>query len=147
MTEAIDAEGLIKRFGPLEGPLTMSALHDARMRVAALMHDPKAVEHHLACMQRWQRLTNSGSLIAHGDLAAKQAREAAGCAPAPEASEQAEALAHQPLTILHKIRHGGERSLEESAAWILDQLSTYADLRAGLIGLALFAVVSWPACR
>jgi hypothetical protein len=121
---------LLRKFGPLEGPLTMSALHDARMHVAALMRDVDAVEHHAACMQRWQRVTNVPSLIAYGVLSVKRARETAGC-PSPQEPERAEAPGQQPLTIVHRIRHGGERSLHESAAWILDQLSAYADLRAG----------------
>jgi hypothetical protein len=124
-------DALIKKFGPLEGPLTMSSLHEARMRVAATMQDQKAVEYHLACMERWQRSTSIRSLIAHGEHVGKLARAAAGC-PLPEEQERAEVRElGQPLTVVHRIRHGGERSLEASAEWILDQLLTYADIRAG----------------
>lgn len=127
-------DDLIRKHGPLEGPLTLSALHDARLKVAALMRDVKAVEYHIACMQRWQRVTNIPSLIAYGVQSAKEAREVAGCPLPPEPDREQDSTAspeQQSLTIVHRIRHGGERSLHESAAWILDQLSTYADLRAG----------------
>ena len=35
------------------------------------------------------------------------------------------------MTVLHRLRHGGDRTLAGSAEWILDQLVEYADVRAG----------------
>jgi hypothetical protein len=124
-------DGLLKQHGPFEGPLTLSILHEARMRVAALMHDTHAVEYHLACMERWQRATGARSLIARGERAGKAARLAVGC-PLPQERQRVElGEAMQPLTVVHQIRHGGESTIEGSAEWILDQLVAYADIRAG----------------
>ncbi|HET6335523.1 MAG TPA: protein kinase [Polyangiales bacterium] len=140
-------DDLIKKFGPLEGPLTMSMLHEARLRVAATMQDQKSVEHHVACMERWQRQTNIRSLIAHGELVGRYARAAVGCSP-PEERERVEAReTAQPLTVVHRIRHGGERSLEASAEWILDQLLTYAGVRAGHVYRWEDERLAWIATR
>jgi hypothetical protein len=122
---------LIERHGPAKGPLTMSAIHETRMRVAAMMRDRTALEYHCELMEEWQQQTRIRSLIAHGERVAKLARVTAGCAPAAPEAGPAEADVSQPLTVVHRIRHGGELTLSGSAEWILDQLVRYADVRAG----------------
>jgi hypothetical protein len=46
---------------------------------------------------------------------AKQALAAAGCAPSDHASEIESSETGQPLTVVHRIRHGGELTLEDNA--------------------------------
>jgi hypothetical protein len=124
-------ERMIERHGPAKGPLTMSAIHEARMRVAAIMRDRTALEYHCELMEEWQNQTRIRSLIAHGERVAKLARATAGCAvPEPAAAPSDVELA-QPLTVVHRIRHGGELTLSGSAEWILDQLVRFAEVRAG----------------
>ncbi len=130
-------EGLLKRHAPAEGPLTLSALHEARMQLAAMMHDWSGVEHHLACMQRWQRATGDLSFIARGERSARNARATAASVEHREGEpawhDAGETI--QPLTVVHRLRHGGERTLAGSAEWIIDQLVEYADIRAGHVFL------------
>ncbi|HKP58114.1 MAG TPA: protein kinase [Polyangiales bacterium] len=129
-------DALLKQHGPFEGPLTLSALHEARMRVAAMMQDKQALEHHLACMERWQRATGVRSLIARGERAAKAARVLAGYPSEPVPEQQGEgADATQAMTVMHQIRHGGDSTIQGSAEWILDLLIANADVRAGHIYL------------
>lgn len=124
-------DALLERHSPHQGPLTLSSIHETRMRVAGAMSDRTALEHHRACMERVQHTTRIRSLIAHGERMAKQALAAAGCAPAQHGPEVEPVEMVQPLTVVHRIRHGGELTLSGSAEWILDQLVTYADVRAG----------------
>ena len=41
----------------------------------------------------------------------------------------------QPLTVVHRLRHGGSSTLEGGAQWILDQLVQFADVRAAHVFL------------
>jgi hypothetical protein len=59
--EQLDA--LLEKVLPLEGPVTLGALHDARARLAFAEGDEPAYREHLAQMERWYRPTGAPQLI------------------------------------------------------------------------------------
>jgi hypothetical protein len=132
--EQVDA--LLRLHSPFEGPLTLAALHAAGAQVAAAMQDLLAVEHHLACMDRWCRTTRDPALLARFERVATQTRRGLTASPTgddtqPDAAGESE----HALTVIHRVRHGGARSVAGSAAWILQQLMGYADLRGAHVFL------------
>jgi hypothetical protein len=130
--EQLDA--LLKKHQPSEGPLTLGELHEARAQVAVAMRDADGLEFHLACLERWYRTTNDRPLIARVERFARAARrEVIGTSESIDMNQSSEF--DHPLTVVHRLRHGGESTLEGSAEWILDQLLEYADVRAGHVYL------------
>jgi hypothetical protein len=118
------------------GPLTLGELHEARVRVAVAMRDQAGLEHHLSSLLRWRNITGEAALIARARAIAKASRLAVlGVAPTIRAAGVSEAP--QARTVIHRLRHGGARTLEGSAEWIMDQLGAYADIRAGHVFLSL----------
>jgi serine/threonine protein kinase len=143
---------LLATFGAQPGPLTMSALHEARVRVAVLMQDRPAIEHHLDRLDHWLRSTGERSLIARGERIAKEVQLGApGSVPTPlpiaALNDENGDDGEHALTVVHRLRHGGERSAEASAEWILDQLAEYADIRAGHVFLWRHEALSCIASR
>jgi len=126
---------LLDKFIPLEGPLTLSTLHEARMRVAAMMQDRRNVLHHAARMEHWQQRSGARPLLTWGERSAKAARRAVGVTVAPEPPLLAMGDVTQPSTVMHQILHGGAGSVRSSAQWVLAQLATHANVRAGHVFL------------
>ena len=123
-------DALLRKLEPLEGPLTMSSLHEARAQVALLQGDQPGFQHHLACLEHWARRSSDRALITRAERVCRAGRPSlfpTGRASLPANDHD---RAHD-LTVLHRLRHGGARSLAGSAEWILDQLVEYADVRAG----------------
>ncbi|MDB4984959.1 MAG: hypothetical protein JWN04_137, partial [Myxococcaceae bacterium] len=77
--------GLLEKHGPLEGPLTLGAIHDTYVRVALIERDFAACAEHLAHMERWYRDLELPSLAVHVEALTRQveAAEHAG-EPAPK---------------------------------------------------------------
>jgi tRNA A-37 threonylcarbamoyl transferase component Bud32 len=119
---------LLRVHEPFGGPLTLAALHGAGAQIAGSMQDSAAVEHHLACMERWCRAGRDPSLLARFERVAKQARRGQVTAPADLQSACAQEESEHALTVIHRLRHGGEQSVTGSAEWILEQLQHYGDL-------------------
>jgi tRNA A-37 threonylcarbamoyl transferase component Bud32 len=123
-------DGLIKKFGALEGPLTMTALHEARAQVALLHSDAVGFEHHLACLTHWARRTTERALVTRGEHLRKVAHGGT-VRPLSSAVANDNTESRAPdLSVLYRLQHGGERTLSGSAEWILDQLIEFADVRA-----------------
>ena len=124
-------DGLIKKFGALEGPLTMTALHEARAQVALLQRDDAAFEHHLACLSHWAHRTTERGLVTRAEHLRKVAHGGTVRPPTlPVANDGTESRTPD-LSVLYRLQHGGEHSLSGSAEWILDQLIEFTDVRAG----------------
>lgn len=114
------------------GPLTLGELHEARVRVAAAMSDQAALEHHLGCLERWRSATGEAALIARAHQLAQASRQKVlGITLSHRPPETAE----EARTMIYRLRHGGARTLEGSAEWIMEQLGEYADIRAGHVFL------------
>ena len=122
---------LLEQHSPHEGPLTLSILHEARMRVAALMRDREGVRHHAELMEHWQKRSGARPLLAWGEQSAKAARALAGATIAPEPERPTLGDVTQPSTVMHQIRHGGDNSGRGGAEFVLAQLATHANVRAG----------------
>jgi hypothetical protein len=126
---------LIQEHSPHGGPLTLGELHEARVRVAASMRDASALEHHLGCLERWRNATGEAALISRAKQLAKSSRLTVLGVAASLRPVGVDAGAPQARTVIHRLRHGGTRTLEGSAEWIMDQLGEYADIRAGYVFL------------
>lgn len=125
-------DSLIKKLAPLEGPLTLCALHEARAQVALLMKDEPAFEHHHACLVHWARRTTERGLLTRAERLRKLAQDGTQRPPPSAAVANDGTVSHAPdLRALYRLQHGGERSLAGSAEWILDQLIEFAEVRAG----------------
>lgn len=123
-------DSLLRTLGPLEGPLTLSSLHEARAQVALLQCDQPGFMHHLACLDHWARRTSDRALITHAERLCDRAHPGA-FNPGDAAQQSQERERVHDLTVMHRLRHGGDRSLAGSAEWILDQLVELVDVRAG----------------
>ncbi|HET8932322.1 MAG TPA: hypothetical protein VFN67_02730, partial [Polyangiales bacterium] len=126
---------LIQEHSAHGGALSLGELHEARVRVAAAMRDSAALEHHLGCLERWRNATGEAALIARAQqLAIALRQKVSGQLPSlrPAGSETE---GPQARTVIHRLRHGGARTLEGSAEWIMEQLGEYADIRAGHVFL------------
>jgi tRNA A-37 threonylcarbamoyl transferase component Bud32 len=131
--ERLDA--LIREHTSHGGPLTLGELHEARVRVAAGMRDRAALEHHIERLLLWRSQCGEAALMARAQHLAKSSRNAiAGIVPTVRPSG-GESVAPQARTVIHRLRHGGARTLAASAEWIMDQLGEYADIRAGHVFL------------
>jgi hypothetical protein len=132
--EQLDA--LIAQHQRAEGPLTLGALHEARAEVAAAVHDMNALGVHLAHMQHWRAVTGDRSLIVRAERFTASARMRAIGTPAMAATRAPELRGEEhAVTVVHRLRHGGERDLVGSAEWIMERLAEYADIRAGHVFL------------
>lgn len=126
-------DGLIRRFGSLEGPLTMTALHEARAQVALLQKDEAGFEHHLACLSYWARRTTERTLIARAEYLRKVAQGGTLRSLNIEVANDGTQSRVQDLSVLYRLQHGGAQDLAGSAEWILDQLIEFAQVRAGQV--------------
>jgi hypothetical protein len=117
------------------GPLTLGELHEARVRVAAAMRDQPTLEHHLGCLERWRNATGEAALIARAQQLAASSRQKVMGSQVSLRPPGLEAEGPHARTVIHRLRHGGARTLEGSAEWIMDQLGQYADIRAGHVFL------------
>ena len=114
-------------------PLTVGALHEAFADLAAMRGDRAAFAEHLAAVDRWFRQTRNPALVARYEQLAREALRAS-MIPAGAADEgHPEAWSHHLMTFVHRLRHGGERTLSRSAEWAMQQLSQFADLREGYL--------------
>jgi hypothetical protein len=114
-------------------PLTVGALHEAFADLASMRGDRPEFAEHLVEVDRWFRQTRNPALVARYEQLAREAVRASMMPGGAGDDGQPEALSHHLMTFVHRLRHGGERTLTRSAEWALHQLSQFADLREGYL--------------
>jgi hypothetical protein len=124
---------LLKEHEGGANPLSMGALHEACAEVATLREDVVGQRHHIEQVDRWFRPTKIPSLIARCQGLLRDARrDESETANHDGLSTQGGDLPHV-MTVVHRLRHGGDHSATGSAEWALMQLAEYADLREGYL--------------
>ncbi len=114
-------------------PLSMGALHEASAEVAGTRGDQAAVLHHVQQVERWYRPTKAPSLIARCERLLRDASRD-GSSAVPQGHEDA-ADWPQIMTVVHRLRHGGDHSPAGSARWALSLLAEYAGVGEGYLFL------------
>jgi hypothetical protein len=116
-------------------PLTIGALHEAFADLASIRGDRDAFADHLVEVDRWFRQTRNPALVARYESLARDAVRASTRPGGATDTGSPAAPSHHLLTFVHRLRHGGERTLARSAEWALQQLSEFTSLREGYIYL------------
>ena len=113
---------LLVAHAPAANPLSLGALHEALAELAAQRRDADAfVAHEAEVTQLWQPLRVPALEARRNRLARLyQAYGSSGDGVVSRAPDTD--TAPRLLTVLHRLRHGGERDSEGSARWALQQL-------------------------
>ena len=127
---------LLATHGPGANPLTVGALHEALAELAALRGDAIAFTQHVDEVGRWFHETRDPALVARYQ---RLARSANALSPAQSAdTRRAPGRSSNPprmMTVLHRLRHGGDHTRTGSADWALKQLSELTDAKQGYLFL------------
>jgi tetratricopeptide (TPR) repeat protein len=116
-------------------PLTMGALHEALAELAVLREDAQGAKQHLAEVDRWFRQTRDPALVARIERLSRLLSVVEKGAPEAD-GRRSSSRPPRMMTILHRLRHGGDHTPSGSAEWSLRQLSEFSDVKEGY----LFAV-------
>ena len=133
---------LAKDYEPRGNPLTLGTLHEALAEMATLRRDEVAFARHLAEVERWFRATGNPSLVARYERLANSPLSPSSRAAPSSGAQRAAPRQPRMETFVHRLRHGGDRSLKGSAVWALEQLSEFAGLPEAHLFLADGELVS-----
>jgi tetratricopeptide (TPR) repeat protein len=113
--------GLLVKYERAGDPLTLGPIHEAMASLAAARGDTPAFEESLREVERWFRASGNPALVARYERLARMAAST-GQPLGDRSSDRAPRM----LTLVHKLKHGGDHSVEGSARWALGQLARYA---------------------
>jgi hypothetical protein len=121
-----EAEGQIRAlldiYGPHGNPLTTGALHEVLAELAALRGDAAAFADSVEEVGRLFRETRDPALVARHEKLARLAEAAPSLATgAPTARRSSRPP--RMMTVLHRLRHGGDHTRSGSANWALKQVT------------------------
>lgn len=124
---------LLEKHGPAGNPLTVGALHEALAELAALRGDQAGFAEHVAAVGRWFRDTRDPALVARHERLSRSA----GGTQALLASDASNENAPSPriMTVLHRLRHGGDHTRSGTADWALKQLAELTGSQEGCLFL------------
>jgi tetratricopeptide (TPR) repeat protein len=117
---------LLEKCEPAGNPITVGALYEALAELAALRGDEGIFDASLKQVGHWFRQTRDPALVARHERLARDARWASRSADGSSA-EAVNSQAPRMMTVVHRLRHGGDHSLTGSAEWALKQLSELTD--------------------
>ncbi len=117
-------------------PLTVGALRETLADLAALRGDSRAFIDHLAEVDRWFRQTRNPALVARYERLARDAVRPSSSPEAEDAPRRPSAAAPRLMTLVHRLRHGGEHTLTRSAEWALQQLTAFVAVREAYLFLS-----------
>lgn len=144
----VQLRALLEKHGPSGNLLTVGALHEALAELAALRGDEAAFADNVAEVGRWFRETHDPALVARHE---RLARVASAVATQPTQStdeQQARNGSSRPpcmMTIIHRLRHGGDHTRAGTAEWALKQLTELTDSQSGYLFLGEGAALSCAA--
>ncbi len=124
---------LLTTYEPAGNLLTMGALHEALAEIAALRGDVDAVAAHVAEVERWFRQSRDPALVARCERLARLSSTSK-----QKNDDRAPSSSRPPrlMTIVHRLRHGGDHTPSGSAEWALKQLSELTATREGYLFVA-----------
>ena len=121
--------GLLAAHEGAGNPLTVGALHEALADLAAMRGDRDAFADHLVAVDRWFRQTRNPALVARYEQLAREAVRRSSRPDGVSAADRAGEPSQRIFTFVHRLRHGGGRTLAGSAEWAVQQLSDFTDAR------------------
>jgi tetratricopeptide (TPR) repeat protein len=123
---------LLEQYEPAENPLTIGALHEALAELAVLRGDEAALSTHVRGVDRWFRGTRDPALVARVE---HLSRIAASLVRRPVEDEGRRSSSRPPrvMTIVHRLRHGGDHTPSGSAEWAMKQLAEFAGVEEGYL--------------
>jgi hypothetical protein len=107
--------------------LTIGALHEALADIAARRGDPRAFAEHLVDVDKWFRRTRNPALVARCEQLARDAGRGPSHSMADDAPRRPSAEPPRLMTLVHRLRHGGEYTLARSTEWALQQLTQFTE--------------------
>jgi hypothetical protein len=117
-----ELRALLEIHAPLGNPLSIGAIHEALAELAALRGDEAAFTDSVEELGRRFRETRDPSLVARHERLARLTRTPAAKVPG-EARPRSSSRPPQVMTVLHRLRYGGDHTPEGSAKWALEQVS------------------------
>ncbi|HEX4477985.1 MAG TPA: hypothetical protein VH142_23015, partial [Polyangiaceae bacterium] len=125
---------LLAAHEPAANLLTMGTLHEALAEVAALRADVPAVAAHVAEVERWFRPSRDPALVARCERLARLS----STSKQKDDDSRTPSSSRPPrlMTIVHRLRHGGDHTPSGSAEWALKQLSELTETREGYLFVA-----------
>jgi Protein kinase domain/AAA ATPase domain len=117
-------------------PLTVGALHEALADLAALRGDSRAFVDHLGEVDHWFRQTRNPALVARYERLSRDAVRASLGSDSEDARRRPSEAPPRLMTLVHRLRHGGEHTLTRSAQWALQQLTEFTDVREAYLFLS-----------
>jgi hypothetical protein len=127
---------LIDAHGPGGNPLTIGALHEALAEIAALRGDEAAFAESLAEVARWFRDTKNPALVARHERLARVALFGSSQATEENSARRGSSRPPRMMTVVHRLRHGGDHTPAGNADWALKQLSAFTGSKEGYLFLA-----------
>jgi hypothetical protein len=125
---------LLERHGPGGNLLTLGALHEALAELALLAGDKAAFVQNVDEVGGWFRDTRDPALVARHERLTR-----VGLAISSQSAGFASAQSSSPpriMTVVHRLRHGGDHTRSGSAEWALKQLSELTGSKEGYLFLA-----------
>ncbi|HVW25868.1 MAG TPA: protein kinase [Polyangiaceae bacterium] len=119
-------ESLCEEYEAGANPLTMGTLHEALAELAVMRADQDAMKRHLGRVDHWFRQTRDPALVSRIE---RLSRLLAVVARPSGNGEAADAPPPRMMTIVHRLRHGGDHTRTGSAEWALKQLSEFTEVR------------------
>jgi hypothetical protein len=135
-TAEAQLHALLRTYGPGANPLTVGALHEALAEVAALRGDAAAFAEQLEQVGRWFRETRDPALVARHQRLARTAITFRAQSNAEQAAPNRSSCPPRMMTVLHRLRHGGDHTFAGSADWALKQISELTGADDGYLFLA-----------
>lgn len=125
---------LLKKHGAGGNPLTIGALHEALAELAALRGDEAAFTDSVDEVGRRFRETMDPALVARHERLARLSR-AHAVRHSSRAPRTRSSRPPRVMTVLHRLRHGGDHTPSGSARWALKQVSELTGSREGYLFL------------
>jgi hypothetical protein len=116
-------QGLLDTHAPGGNPLSLGALAEALAELAALRGDEVAFGARVEEVARYFRGSGDPALVARHERLARM--RSAVCGPPVEDNADRQDSSRPPgmMTVVHRLRHGGDHTVSGSAEWTLKQLS------------------------
>ncbi|MEY4575585.1 MAG: hypothetical protein RL701_288 [Pseudomonadota bacterium] len=125
---------LLATHGPAGNVLSIGALHEALAELAALRGDEQALSFHVAEVARYFRSSRDPALVArHERLERLVLTVSAPLDTTTPTLATSDTPTPRIMTVVHRLRHGGDQTFLGSAEWALKQLCELAHVTAGLV--------------
>jgi tetratricopeptide (TPR) repeat protein len=116
-------ERLLATYGPAGNPLTIGGLQEAKAEIAALRGDESAFAASVEAVARCFRPTRDPALVARHERLARVASSALAAVAEGATDRRISSRPPRLMTVVHRLRHGGDHTRAGSAEWALKQVA------------------------